>query len=85
MDVIWTLVMGGIVGWLASLVMKTDAQQGLVANVVIGVLGAFLGSWLYGALFNDSADSFLGRLVVSVAGAAIVIWLWQVVSKKPAA
>ena len=43
--IIW-LVVGGLIGWLASLIMKTDAQQGLVLNVVVGIVGALLGGWL---------------------------------------
>ena len=42
--IIW-IVVGGILGWLASLVMKTDAEQGMILNVVVGIVGAFLGGW----------------------------------------
>ena len=47
--IIW-LVIGGIIGWLASMVMKTDAQQGVVLNVVVGIVGAMLGGWLISPL-----------------------------------
>ncbi|HYE21918.1 MAG TPA: hypothetical protein VEA69_25990, partial [Tepidisphaeraceae bacterium] len=43
--VIW-LIVGGVIGWLASLVMKTDKQQGVVMNVVVGIVGAMLGGLL---------------------------------------
>ena len=43
--IIW-LIVGGIVGWLASMIMKTDAQQGILLNVVVGIVGAFIGGWL---------------------------------------
>jgi uncharacterized membrane protein YeaQ/YmgE (transglycosylase-associated protein family) len=46
---IW-LIIGGIVGWLASLVMRTDGQQGILLNVVVGIVGAFLGGWLISPL-----------------------------------
>ena len=82
MNVIWLIVMGGVVGWLASLVMKTDAQQGIVANIIIGILGAVVGGWLYGLLFDDTAESVLGRLIVSVLGAVLVIWIWQKLSNN---
>ncbi len=42
---IW-LIVGGIVGWLASLIMRTDAQQGILLNVVVGIIGAFIGGWV---------------------------------------
>jgi len=85
MELVMTIIYGGIIGWLASLVMKTDAQQGLVANVVIGVIGSVIGRFLYNAVFNNTTDSFLGNLIVSVIGAAIVIYVWQMATKKPAA
>ena len=43
--IIW-IVIGGVIGWLASMVMKTDAQQGIFLNIVVGIVGAFLGGWL---------------------------------------
>ena len=49
--ILW-LVVGGVIGWLASIVMKTDAQQGIVLNVVVGIVGALLGGWLLARLFG---------------------------------
>src|SRR6266702_4291734 len=45
MNFILWLIVGGIVGWLASLIMKTDAQQGILLNVIVGIVGAFVGGW----------------------------------------
>ena len=74
--IIW-IVIGGIIGWLASLVMKTDAQQGLFLNVVVGIIGALLGGWLLSPLFgagNINADDFsIMSLVVSFLGAVILL------------
>ncbi len=74
--IIW-IVIGGIIGWLASLVMKTDAQQGLFLNVVVGIVGALLGGWLLSPLFGVgtiNADDFsLMSLVVSFLGAVILL------------
>ena len=72
MDWIITLVLGGIVGWLASIVMKTNAQMGLIANVVVGIVGSFLGAWLAAALGLAAAGTIASWLV-AVAGAAILI------------
>ena len=55
MGIIITLIVGGIIGWLASIVMRTDAQQGLILNVVVGILGAFLGNFL-GGFFGMGAS-----------------------------
>jgi uncharacterized membrane protein YeaQ/YmgE (transglycosylase-associated protein family) len=72
MNWIITLVIGGIVGWLASIVMKTNAQMGLIANVLVGIVGSSLGFWLAGAL-GLAAYGAIAQWVVAVAGAAILI------------
>ena len=72
MSWIITLVIGGIVGWLASIVMKTNAQMGLIANVLVGIVGSSLGFWLSGAL-GLATYGVLMQWVVAVAGAAILI------------
>ena len=69
-----TLVVGGIVGWLASLLMKTDKQMGLIGNVVVGIIGSILGFWLSGIL-GFAAYGAIARWAVSVAGAALLIYL----------
>ena len=72
--IVWLLV-GGIIGWLASLVMRTDARQGLVLNVVVGIVGALLGGWLLSPLVGagtiNQADLSLMGLLVSFGGAII--------------
>jgi uncharacterized membrane protein YeaQ/YmgE (transglycosylase-associated protein family) len=74
--IIW-IVIGGIIGWLASLVMKTDAQQGMFLNVVVGIVGALLGGWLLSPLFGtgtiNSDDFSVMSLVVSFLGAVILL------------
>ena len=74
--IIW-LVVGGLIGWVASMIMKTDAQQGVVLNVVVGIVGSMLGGWLISPLLgagtiNQSAFSVRG-LLVSLAGAIILL------------
>ena len=73
---IW-LVLGGVIGWLASIVMKTDGQQGLFLNVVVGIVGAMLGGWLISPLVGVGTinqDNFsLPALLVSFLGAAILL------------
>ena len=69
-----TLIIGGIVGWLASIVMKTNAQMGWIANVLIGVVGSALGFWLAGAIGIEAAGGIL-RFVIAIAGAALLIFV----------
>ena len=66
------LVVGGIVGWLASLLMKNRAQMGILANVVVGIVGSSLGHWLFGVA-GIAALGALGHWVMAVAGAAVLI------------
>jgi len=49
--IIW-IVIGGILGWIASMIMRTNAQQGLLLNVLVGIVGALLGGWLLAPLFG---------------------------------
>jgi len=72
MDWIITLVIGGIVGWLASIIMKTNAQMGIIANVLVGVVGSMLGYWVAGLLGITAAGGLLGFLI-AVAGAVLLI------------
>ena len=71
---ILTIVVGGIIGWLASMVMKTNAQMGLIANVIVGIVGSSLGFWLAGML-GFAAYGVIAQWAVSVAGAAVLIFL----------
>ncbi|HVL57834.1 MAG TPA: GlsB/YeaQ/YmgE family stress response membrane protein [Burkholderiaceae bacterium] len=74
--IIW-LVVGGLIGWVASIIMRTDAQQGIVLNVIVGIVGAALGGWLISPLvgvgtINMNQFSF-GALIVSLLGAIILL------------
>jgi uncharacterized membrane protein YeaQ/YmgE (transglycosylase-associated protein family) len=77
MNLILWIVIGGILGWLASLVMKTDAQQGLVLNVVVGIVGALLAGWLLAPLLGtgtiNAEDFSLESLGVSFVGALVLL------------
>lgn len=69
-----TLIIGGIVGWLASILMKTNAQMGILANVLVGVAGSMLGFWIAGAL-GFAAIGGIARFAVALAGAALLIFI----------
>jgi uncharacterized membrane protein YeaQ/YmgE (transglycosylase-associated protein family) len=74
MNWIVTLIVGAIVGWLASIVMKTNAQMGALANIVVGIVGSSLGFWLAGMLGLSAGGPIVGW-VVAVAGAALLIFI----------
>jgi len=74
MNLIITLIIGGLVGWLASIVMKTNAQMGLIANVAVGVVGSMLGFWVAGMLGFAAAGGIV-RFIVAFAGAVLLIFI----------
>ena len=82
--IIW-LVVGGLISWVASLIMKTDAQQGLVLNVVVGIVGALLGGWLLSPLVGagtvNQGDFSLMGLLVSLAGAIILLFVVNLIRR----
>ncbi len=78
MNLILALIIGGIIGWLASIVMRRDAQQGILLNIVVGIVGSILGSFLLGRFFgadgnilNSPLDG--GTLLASLLGAIILL------------
>jgi len=77
MNLIVWLVVGGVIGWLASIVMRTDARQGVFLNVVVGIVGALIGGWLLspllGAATVNQGDFSLMGVLVSFGGAIILL------------
>jgi uncharacterized membrane protein YeaQ/YmgE (transglycosylase-associated protein family) len=86
MNFILWLVVGGVLGWLASVVMKRDAQQGLILNVVVGIVGAFLGGLLLAPLFGagtiNASDFSLVSLLVSFLGAVILLAIVNLFTRR---
>jgi uncharacterized membrane protein YeaQ/YmgE (transglycosylase-associated protein family) len=74
--IIW-LVVGGIVGWVASMIMRRDAQQGVILNIVVGIVGAFLGGLLISPLLGVSTinqgNVSVPSILVSLGGAVILL------------
>ncbi len=86
MNFILWIIIGGIIGWLASLVMKTDAQQGIFLNVIVGIVGALLGGWLLAPLFGTGTinqdDFSLGSMAVSFLGALILLFIVNIFRRR---
>lgn len=72
MNLIISLIIGGIVGWLASIIMKTNAHMGWIANVLVGVIGSALGFWIAG-MMGLAATGGVARFLVAIAGAVLLI------------
>lgn len=79
MGILLWLIVGGVVGWLASMIMKTDGQQGIFLNIVVGVVGAVLGGWIISPLVGvgtiNSGALTLGSFAVSLVGAILLLGL----------
>lgn len=85
MGIIILLVVGGVLGWLASLVMRTDAQQGIILNVVVGIVGALLAGFIItpligGAPITSGAFS-IQSLLVSFLGAVVLLAIVNLVRR----
>ena len=88
MNIIVWLVIGGLIGWVASMLMRTDGQQGLLLNVVVGIVGAVIGGWLLapmvGAGTINSGDFSVSGLAVSLVGAVLLLALVNLVRRGTA-
>jgi uncharacterized membrane protein YeaQ/YmgE (transglycosylase-associated protein family) len=74
MGILLWIIFGGIVGWIASLIMNTDSQQGIIMNVIIGIIGAMIGGWLMSNLGETAITGFnLYSFLVALLGSVILI------------
>lgn len=79
MNIIIWLIVGGLIGWVASMIMRTDGQQGIVMNVVVGIVGALVGGLLIAPLFGGEAINLnnstfhLPGLLISLLGAVVLL------------
>ena len=79
MGIIVWLIVGGICGWLASLIMRTDAQQGILLNIVVGIVGAVIASFIFGA--NINAGITVMSFIYSLIGAVILLAIVNLVRR----
>ena len=73
--ILW-IVMGAVIGWLASLIMRRNAEQGLLLDIVVGIVGSLLGGWLLSPLFGIESDltTFnIPSLLIALLGAIILL------------
>jgi len=77
--IVW-LILGGIIGWLASIIMRTDAQQGLLLNIVVGIVGAFIGGLIFNHDLNNG-DFTVAALLEALVGAVILLAIVNLVRR----
>lgn len=82
MGFIGWIVIGGLAGWLASKFMNTDKDQGILANIVVGIIGAFIGGFVVNLLDGDGITGFnIWSFAVAVLGSVILLWILKAVRK----
>lgn len=80
MNIILWIVFGALVGWIASIIMKTDAEQGTVLNIVIGIVGAVLGGWIMGLFGEAGVTGFnLWSFIVALVGSVVLIGIVKMI------
>ena len=82
MGIILWIIFGALVGWIASMLMKTDAEQGALLNIVVGIIGAVLGGWIMNFFGAAGTTGFnLYSFIVAIIGACVLIAIVKAVRK----
>jgi uncharacterized membrane protein YeaQ/YmgE (transglycosylase-associated protein family) len=80
MGILLWLIFGGLVGWIASLIMGTDSQQGIILNIVVGIIGAFVGGWLANSFGEAGITGFnIYSFIVAIVGSVVLIGLLKLI------
>ena len=81
MSILAWIVLGGIAGWIASMIAGTDAEQGIIGNIIVGIIGAFIGGFVARTLGSSDVNGFnLYSLLVAVVGAVILLFIYKAVT-----
>lgn len=82
MGILLWIIFGALVGWIASLIMKTDAQQGALLNIIVGIIGAVLGGWIMNFFGQTGTTGFnLYSFLVAILGACILIGIVKAIRR----
>jgi uncharacterized membrane protein YeaQ/YmgE (transglycosylase-associated protein family) len=78
MDLVVYLIFGALAGWLASIIIGTNAEQGAIGNIIVGIVGAFVGGLLMNAFGQPGVTGFnLYSVIVAVLGSVVFLWLYR--------
>ena len=86
MGIIGWIILGGLAGWVASLIMKTDGRQGILMNIIVGIVGAIIGGWIISLI--DQGDVMacmvfdLRDFLVALLGAVVLIWIMKLLKRS---
>lgn len=82
MGIILWIIFGGLVGWVASVFMKTNARQGVIINIIVGIVGAVIGGWIMAALGQGGVNGFNPySFLVALIGACVLIVIYRMIRK----
>lgn len=85
MGIIGWILLGGLAGWIASMIAGTDKQQGLLGNIVVGIIGGLLGGLILNLFGVDGVNGFnLWSFGVALLGAVIALWIWGMIRGRKA-
>lgn len=79
--VIGYIIIGGFAGWIASKIMGTDAQQGILLNIVVGVVGALIGGFLLSFVFQTQTGGWIFTFVAALLGSVILLWVIKLIRR----
>ena len=82
MGIIGWIIIGGLAGWIASKIMNTDAQQGIILNIVVGIIGALLGGWLLGLAGIDGTSGIIASFLTALLGACLLLFVVKAVVRR---
>lgn len=83
MGIIAWIILGALAGWIASMIMKTDGQQGGLANIIVGIIGAFIGGWIMNMLGKAGVTGFdIRSILVAILGACVALGIYRAVSGR---
>ena len=83
MGLLGWIVLGGLAGWIASMITRNNARMGLLANIIVGIVGAFVGGFLVNILGGRGVTGFnLWSLLVAVGGAVVLLWIINLLGNK---
>lgn len=81
MEILTTIIIGAVAGWLGSLIFK-GSSLGIIGNIVIGIIGSFVGGWIFGQLGISLGTGLVGAILTGAAGAIVILFLLNLFFKK---
>lgn len=85
LGIIGWIVLGGLAGWIASMIAGTNKSQGLLGNIIVGIIGAFLGGFIFGLFGGSGVTGFnFGSFLVALVGAVVLLFIWKAITGRRA-